>query len=60
MTPHVLNIYRSAYIELRQIGSLRHLLTAQATQTLVGVTFFPAWTTSTAYLLAVHSSTVSH
>ena len=32
---HVLNICRSAYIELRQIGSIRHLLTAQATQTLV-------------------------
>ena len=35
MTQHVLNICRSAYIELRQIGSIRHLLTAQATQTLV-------------------------
>ena len=35
MTQHVLNICRSAYIKLRQIGSKRHLLTAQATQTLV-------------------------
>ena len=35
MTQHVLNICRSAYIELRQIGSIRHLLTAQATQALV-------------------------
>ena len=35
MTKHVLNICRSAYIELRQIGSIRHLLTAQATQTLL-------------------------
>ena len=32
---HVLNICRSAYTELRQIGSTRHLLTAQRTQTLV-------------------------
>ena len=37
MTQHVLNICRSAYIELRQIGSIRHLLTAQATQTLICV-----------------------
>ena len=35
MTPHVLNICRSAYTELRQIGSICHLLTAQVTQTLV-------------------------
>ena len=35
MTQHVLNICRSAYIELRQLSSIRHLLTAQATQTLV-------------------------
>ena len=35
MTQHVLNICRSAYIELRQIGSICHLLTAQATQALV-------------------------
>ena len=35
MTQHVLNICRSAYIELRPIGSMRHLLSAQATQTLV-------------------------
>ena len=35
MTQHVLNICRSAYIELRPIGSIRHLLSAQATQTLV-------------------------
>ena len=35
MTQHVLDICRSACIELRQIGSIRHLLTAQATQTLV-------------------------
>ena len=31
----VLFVCRSAYIELRQIGPTRHLLTAQATQTLV-------------------------
>ena len=35
MTPHVLNIFRSAYTQLRQIGSICHLLTAQVTQTLV-------------------------
>ena len=35
MTQHVLNICESAYIVLRQIGSICHLLTAQATQTLV-------------------------
>ena len=35
MAQHVLNICRSAYSELRQIGSIHHLLTAQATQTLV-------------------------
>ena len=35
MTQHVLSICRSAYIELRQIGCIRHLLTVQATQTLV-------------------------
>ena len=35
MTQHVLNIRRSAYIKVRQIGFTRHLLTAQATQALV-------------------------
>ena len=35
MTQHVLNICRSAYTERSQIGSIRHLLTAQATQTLI-------------------------
>ena len=34
MTEPVLNICRSADIEHRQIGSIRHLPTAQATQTL--------------------------
>ena len=34
MTQHLLNICRSAYIELRQSGSIRHLLTAHVTQTL--------------------------
>ena len=35
MTQHVLNICRLAYIELRQTGSMRHLLNVQTTQTLV-------------------------
>ena len=35
MTQHVLNICRSAYIELRQLGFICHLLTVQVTQTLV-------------------------
>ena len=35
MTQHLLNICRSVYIELRQIGSICDLLNAQATQTLV-------------------------
>ena len=35
MAQHVLNICRSAYTELRQIGCIRHFLTSQATQTLV-------------------------
>ena len=35
MTQHVLNICRSAYIELRQTGSINHLLTAKVSQTLI-------------------------
>ena len=35
MTQHVLNICWSAYIQLRQTGSICHLLTAQATQTVI-------------------------
>ena len=34
MTLHASNNCKSAYTELRQIGSIRHLLFAQATQTL--------------------------
>ena len=41
MTQHVRNICRLAYIELRQIGSIRHLLTAQATQTLIHAFILP-------------------
>ena len=35
ITQHVLHICRSPYIELRQTGSMRHLLNVQTTQTLV-------------------------
>ena len=41
MTQHVRNICRLAYIELRQIGFIRHLLTAQATQTLIHAFILP-------------------
>ena len=32
---HISNVYRSAYLELRKISSVRHLLSAEATTTLV-------------------------
>ena len=35
MSEHVHNVCRAAYIQVRQISSIRHLLSAQATQTLV-------------------------
>ena len=41
MTQHVRNICRLAYIELRQIGFIRHLLIAQATQTLIHAFILP-------------------
>ena len=47
--------FRSAYIQLRQTGLICHLLTSQATQLLSVLSFCPALTTATAYLLAVHS-----
>ena len=59
MTQHVLNICRSANIELRQIGSIRHLLTAQATQTLVCAFILSRLDYCDCCLLAVHSSSLT-
>ena len=36
MSRHINNTYKTAYIQIRNINSIRHLLTAQETQTLVG------------------------
>ena len=57
---YILNICRLAYIQLRQIGFPCHLLIAQATQLLSVLSFCPTWTIAPAYLLSVHSTSMTN
>ena len=57
MTQHVLNIRRSAYSELRQLVPYAIYSLLKRLNLSSVLSFCPAWTTATAYSLAV---TVSH